>query len=151
MTTRISIEEFEALGQREIPFVELLGYRVDQLDDGSASVRAPYDDRFLRPGGTISGPVLMGLADYAAYAAILSRIGNVPLAVTTNLNINFLRRPVPGDVIAMARVIKLGRQRDHQRESKIMTRPEFSDIEARVLAACDLYAELPSTVCVSDS
>lgn len=110
MTTRISIEEFEALGQREIPFVELLGYRVDQLDDGSASVRAPYDDRFLRPGGTISGPVLMGLADYAAYAAILSRIGNVPLAVTTNLNINFLRRPVPGDVIAMARVIKLGRR-----------------------------------------
>jgi len=110
MTTGISIEEFEGLGRREIPFVEQLGYRVDALDDGVATVRAPYDERFLRPGGTISGPVLMGLADYASFAAILSRIGNVPMAVTTNLNINFLRRPTPNDVIAVARLIKQGRR-----------------------------------------
>ncbi len=110
MATRISIEDFDALGRAEIPFVELLGYRVDAMDEGVATVRAPYDERFLRPGGTISGPVLMGLADYASYAAILSRIGNVPMAVTTNLNINFLKRPTPGDVTATARVIKLGKR-----------------------------------------
>lgn len=110
MATRISIEEFETLGRAKIPLVDVLGYRVDALDDGVATLRAPYDERFLRPGGTISGPVLMALADYACFAAILTRIGNVPMAVTTNLNINFLKRPEPGDVIATARLIKLGRR-----------------------------------------
>ena len=62
------------------------------------------------PGGTISGPTMMGLTDFAMYVAILASIGPVPLAVTTNLNINFLRKPAPRDLIAEARLIKLGKR-----------------------------------------
>jgi len=65
----------------------------------------------LRPGGTISGPTLMALADFAMYIVLLSAIGPVGLAVTTSLNINFLRRGAPGhDVLAAARILKLGKR-----------------------------------------
>jgi len=87
-----------------------LGLVVESLGDGEARVRCPFRDDFLRPGGTISGPVMMTMADYAMYAAVLSRIGMVELAVTTNLNINFLRRPHPGDVLAEAKLLKLGQR-----------------------------------------
>ena len=70
----------------------------------------PYSYALLRPGGTIAGPALMALADTAMYAAVLSLIGKVELAVTTNLTCNFLRRPVPADVIADARILKLGKR-----------------------------------------
>ena len=73
-------------------------------------MRAEYREDFLRPGGTIAGPVLMSLADAAIYALILSRIGPVELAVTTSLNINFLRRPLPGDLLARASMLKLGKR-----------------------------------------
>jgi uncharacterized protein (TIGR00369 family) len=67
--------------------------------------------RHLRPGGTVSGPAMFGLADVAMYLAILSRIGPVALAVTTNCSIDFLRKPEAGRIlIAQARVLKLGRQ-----------------------------------------
>jgi uncharacterized protein (TIGR00369 family) len=65
----------------------------------------------LRPGGTVSGPTLMALADFAMYVVLLSAIGPVGLAVTTNLNINFLRKGQPGrDVLAAARLLKLGKR-----------------------------------------
>ena len=65
----------------------------------------------LRPGGTVSGPTLMALADFAMYVVLLSRIGPVGLAVTVNLNINFLRKGHPGqDVLAAARLLKLGKR-----------------------------------------
>jgi uncharacterized protein (TIGR00369 family) len=64
----------------------------------------------LRPGGTISGPTMMGLTDFAMYVAILASIGPVPLAVTTNLNINFLRKPTQKDLIADTKLIKLGKR-----------------------------------------
>ena len=83
--------------------------RVEQVDDMTAEVRLPYHDMHLRPGGTISGPALMMLADTAVYVALLGMIGPVALAVTTSLNINFLRKPAPADVIAKARLIKLGK------------------------------------------
>jgi uncharacterized protein (TIGR00369 family) len=67
-------------------------------------------ERHLRPGGTVSGPVLMALADAAMYAAILARMGAVVMAVTSNLSINFLRRPAPGQLKAEARILKLGRR-----------------------------------------
>ena len=64
----------------------------------------------LRPGGTVSGPTLMGVADAALYVAILGEIGIVPLAVTTNLTINFLRKPDGSrDVVGRCKLIKLGR------------------------------------------
>src|SRR3954449_9101262 len=73
-------------------------------------VRRVFSDKSLRPGGTISGPTMMGLTDFAMYVAVLASIGPVPLAVTTNLNINFLRRPTPRDLIAETRLIKLGKR-----------------------------------------
>lgn len=68
------------------------------------------DANNLRPGGTISGPTLMALADAAMYAAILGRIGKVALAVTTNLNINFYRKPDPGTLRAEVRILKMGQR-----------------------------------------
>ena len=73
-------------------------------------MRRAFNDKFLRPGGTISGPTMMGLTDFAMYVAILASIGPVPLAVTTNLNINFLRKPAQRDLIAEVRLIKLGKR-----------------------------------------
>ncbi len=108
--SRISINEFEKIARERVPFMGQLGVQVEQLDMGMARIRIPFRDDFIRPGGTIAGPVLMGLADLAMYGAVLSLIGPVELAVTTNLNINFLRRPSPGDVIAEARILKLGKR-----------------------------------------
>jgi uncharacterized protein (TIGR00369 family) len=77
---------------------------------GGCRIRRRFSEKSLRPGGTISGPTLMGLTDFAMYVAVLASVGPVPLAVTTNLNINFLRKPTPRDLIAKARLIKLGKR-----------------------------------------
>jgi uncharacterized protein (TIGR00369 family) len=77
---------------------------------GGCRVRRKFSERSLRPGGTISGPTMMGLTDFSMYVAILASIGPVPLAVTTNLNINFLRKPEPRDLIAEVKLIKLGKR-----------------------------------------
>jgi uncharacterized protein (TIGR00369 family) len=82
--------------------------RIDHLDSGRAVVRYPYNPQTLRPGGTISGPTMMSLADTGAYVLILGAIGFVPLAVTTSLSINFIRKPGPADLIGEARMLKLG-------------------------------------------
>jgi uncharacterized protein (TIGR00369 family) len=108
--TRISIAEFEELCREHAPFARLFGFRVERLEEGVAQVRLPFSNDLLRPGGTVSGPALMALADFAVYAAVLSRIGAVPLAVTTSLNINFLRRPGAADLLAHATLLKLGKR-----------------------------------------
>jgi uncharacterized protein (TIGR00369 family) len=86
------------------------GLAIEAVWHGGARLRQAYRDSMLRPGGTLSGPTMMALADVALYVAVLSAIGPVPLAVTTNFNINFLRRPGQRDLIAEARLLKLGRQ-----------------------------------------
>ena len=106
----ISVEELERLTREKLPFARISKFRTEELKSGRAIVRAPYSNEFLRPGGTISGPVMMGLADFAMYAAILTRVGIVELAVTTNFNINFLHPPKPGDLLAKAQLIKLGKR-----------------------------------------
>jgi uncharacterized protein (TIGR00369 family) len=82
---------------------------VETADGVTASCRICYSESQLRPGGTLSGPTMMSLADTAMYALVLSAVGFQPLAVTTNLSINFLRKPAPADLIADARLLKLGR------------------------------------------
>ncbi len=96
--------------ERDFPQVNANGrhFHVVATTHGFAEMRLDYAARFLRPGGTISGPSMFALADLAMYAAVLSAIGPVGLAVTTNLNINFLRRPGPTAMIARARLLKLG-------------------------------------------
>ena len=75
-----------------------------------ARIRMRYHDRHLRPGGTISGPSMMALADFALYVAILAEIGKVPLAVTTNLSINFLRKPAQSDLLGDCTLLKVGQR-----------------------------------------
>jgi uncharacterized protein (TIGR00369 family) len=85
-------------------------YEIEEFWRGGCRLRQRYDKRGLRPGGTLSGATMMALGDFAMYLAVLSAIGWVPLAVTTNLTINFLRKPPARDLIAEARLIKLGKQ-----------------------------------------
>ena len=107
---RISIEEIDQICEQSLPWAGMMGFEIAEIGKGTCRVRLPQSDRFLRPGGTVTGPALMSLADYAMYVAVLSRIGRVEMAVTTNLNCNFLRRPQPGAVIAECRLIKLGKR-----------------------------------------
>ena len=106
----LNADEFRGILDERLPFGEMMGLSVDYFASDHVRLRAIYNERFLRPGGTIAGPIMMGLADAALYALVLSRIGLVELAVTTNLSINFLRRPAPGDVVADARMLKLGKR-----------------------------------------
>lgn len=106
----MSFEEMQLFLKEHFPQGEQYGELL-ALGDGTSTMRLPVDDQHLRPGGTVSGPAMMGLADVAVYAALLSRIGPVALAVTTNLNINFLRKPASDmDIIAKAQMLKVGKR-----------------------------------------
>jgi uncharacterized protein (TIGR00369 family) len=85
-------------------------YRIEHVEPGRLRARQSAENVLLRPGGTVSGPTQMALADGAAYGLILAHIGPVALAVTSSLNIAFLRKPQPADVIADAEFLKLGRK-----------------------------------------
>ena len=107
---KISIDDFHTLMAEEMPFAVDAGLRLVGVQNGEANMVLPHDATMLRPGGTISGPSMMMLADAAMYAVVLSMIGPVTLAVTTNFNINFLRKPTPGDISAEGKIIKLGKR-----------------------------------------
>jgi uncharacterized protein (TIGR00369 family) len=84
---------------------------IERADGVTSLLRQRYSDRMLRPGGIVSGPTLMALADYAMYAVLLSATGPAGLAVTTSLTINFLRKGAPGhDIHAAAKILKLGKR-----------------------------------------
>jgi len=85
-------------------------FTIEAVGSMKARLRLHYRANQLRPGGTISGPAIFALADVALYVAILAQLGQVKLAVTTNLNINFLRKPGPADLIGEARLLKLGKR-----------------------------------------
>ena len=98
------------MARDDAPLMSAMAIQVESVLPGEVTIRVPWRDEFIRPGGTISGPVMMAAADFALYGVVLSLIGRVDQAVTTNMSINFLRRPPPGDVIARARILKLGRR-----------------------------------------
>lgn len=108
----MTVEELEGFMDKAFPQMHEGGRLnvIEAVGPSTARLRLRYADRNLRPGGTISGPAMMALADYAMYAVVLAHIGPVALAVTTNLNINFLRKPGPADIIAEAKLLKLGRR-----------------------------------------
>ena len=106
----VTVEEFNAVMHDGLPAAKEAGTICQSIGDGVAVLRQPYNPSHLRPGGTISGPTMMALADATMYAVVLSRIGIVPLAVTTNFNINFLRKPPQADIVAEGRMIKLGKR-----------------------------------------
>jgi uncharacterized protein (TIGR00369 family) len=109
---RMTVAELDGFLRVEMPQL----YRgssttIEHADGKTCRVREAYHDGMLRPGNTISGPTLMALADLAMYVVLLSAIGPVGLAVTTNLNINFLSKaPAGHDLIADARLMKLGKR-----------------------------------------
>jgi uncharacterized protein (TIGR00369 family) len=106
-----TLEELRAYLVEIFPQVWARGdYSIEEVGPMSATVRLNYHPDHLRPGGTISGPAMFALSDLALYVAILHEIGRVKLAVTTNVSINFLRRPQPRDLIGRARLMKLGKR-----------------------------------------
>src|SRR6187399_151549 len=109
---KMSVAELEEFLRVEFPQSFGSGdTTIDSADGTTCLLRQRYSERMLRPGGTVSGPTLMALADCAMYVVLLSAIGPIGLAVTTNLNINFLRKGSPGqDVFAEARLLKLGKR-----------------------------------------
>jgi uncharacterized protein (TIGR00369 family) len=112
MTTRMTVAEVEAYLDEVFPQIHYGGrtYVIEAVGPMTARMRCDYHERHLRPGGTISGPTMMALADLALYVAILAQIGPVGLAVTTSLSYNFLRKPGQAALIAEANLLKLGRR-----------------------------------------
>ena len=106
---KITLVEIEEIST-ELKWVTMLGVSVEEIGEGSARLRLPASDSVLRPGGTVSGPAMMTLADFAMYVAVLGAIGRVEMALTTNLSINFLRPPPPGDLVGECRLLKLGKR-----------------------------------------
>lgn len=104
----IGADEFLALVREGVPFTRSLDLVIEQLRFGCISVRLRFHPDHVRPGGTLSGPTMMTLADCAMYGVVLSAVGRVELAVTTDFTIHFLQRPPQADLIADGRLLKLG-------------------------------------------
>ncbi|MBP7240550.1 PaaI family thioesterase [Amaricoccus sp.] len=108
MRTKMSIPELHAFLAEVFP--QMAGrFEIVGLEPFRARVRMTAGETDLRPGGTVSGPAMFGLADVAFYIVTLAMIGPEPLTVTTNCSIDFLRKPAPGALVAEARLLKLGR------------------------------------------
>jgi acyl-coenzyme A thioesterase PaaI-like protein len=109
MPVVMTIPELDRFLAAEFPqvFHPDSGLAIEALWDHGCRVRQVFRDGHIRPGGTVSGPTMMALADFAMYVAVLAAIGPVPLAVTINLNINFLRKPAQRDLVAEAQLLKL--------------------------------------------
>ncbi|MGR3570756.1 PaaI family thioesterase [Brevirhabdus sp.] len=108
-TLKMTRDELMHFLVREFPQVAD-DFAIEALSEDGIQLRLLVQDRHLRPGGTVSGPSMFALADVAIYLSLLSRIGPVALAATTSLSMDFMRRPGPVDVIAHARLLKIGRR-----------------------------------------
>ncbi len=108
----ITLETMQAFLARDFPQLQDGGmdFRLEALGHGTCTTRLVFHSRHLRPGGTMSGPSMFTLADVSLYIAVLSTVGIVPLAVTTGINMNFLRKPEPADLIADCKLLKAGKR-----------------------------------------
>ena len=105
----MTAEEIKDFMKKSFPQARM-PIEIEELRDGFLRIRVGVADRHVRPGGTVSGPALMTIADTAMYYLVLGMIGPVALALTTNLNMNFLRAPKLGDIIAETEMLKLGKR-----------------------------------------
>lgn len=104
----MDLAEIRAFIAQEFPHTEVV---VEAVGDKACRVRQPVNNSHLRPGGTVSGPTQMFVADIAIYIAILHELGPVALAVTTNLSINFLNKPAANaDIVGECKLLKLGKR-----------------------------------------
>jgi len=109
MTLKMDADALKAFLRSDFPQVGE-EFEIEHLDQHLLTVRLKTTEKHLRPGGTVSGPSMFGLADVGVYLAILARLGPVALAVTTNCSIDFMRKPIAGaDLLANTRILKLGR------------------------------------------
>ena len=109
MNQRLSAVEVTSFLNEVFPGA-MQSFVIEELQPMSARVRMPFNEGRLRPGGTISGPSLMTLADTAVWVALLGMIGREPLSVTSHLDIDFLRKPAAADVVGVATLHKVGRK-----------------------------------------
>lgn len=112
-TPVMTADEIDALISRAYPQIWVDGGRnfsIEAIEAGRARLRMFYAERHLRPGGTISGPSMMALSDLAMWVVVLGHVGPLELSVTTSLTINFLRKPAQVDLLAEARLLKLGKR-----------------------------------------
>ncbi|AZY48540.1 PaaI family thioesterase [Bordetella avium] len=107
-SARMTLAEFRQLLADQHPFSQLLGIEVEAIGPGTANLRLPPSERHLRLGGIVAGPMLMGLADVALYAAVVGATGQAG-ALTASLTINYLRKAPAGAILAEARLLKVGR------------------------------------------
>lgn len=108
--SKITLAEIQEILDAELPLVDVLGIQMEDVKAGECRVRMAFKHDLIRPGGTIAGPAMMALADLAMYGVVLSLVGRIELAVTTNLNINFLRKPAQADMLAVGRLLKGGKR-----------------------------------------
>lgn len=101
-------DQILALMRDGFPGWDATGVTIESVAMRAARLRLKIDERFLRHGGTVSGPTQFFIADTALFIATLASVGPKSLAVTTNISINFLRKPAPRDLIAECRLMKLG-------------------------------------------
>jgi len=109
-TSAITAEEFRQVLREGMPSGNAMPFEAITLERGRAVLKLKTGPEDLRPGGTVAGPVLFGFADLAMYAAVMSVLGKVPLAVTTDATVHFLRRPQAGVLVARARLLKEGQR-----------------------------------------
>jgi uncharacterized protein (TIGR00369 family) len=108
--SKVTTEKFNEIIDIELPSAAEVGIYLQAIDEGKAELVLPYSENSLRPGGTIAGPFMMMLADVCMFAVVLSLLGEIKLAVTTSLNINFLRKPANTDLVAHGSIIKMGKR-----------------------------------------
>ncbi len=107
----MTVDAITALIQAGLPDASESGFIVLRVDEhGRLWCRMPFHPRQLRPGGTLSGPTMMALADAAMYACVLHHVGAQEMSVTQSLNIHFLHRPEPADLDACVELLKAGRR-----------------------------------------
>jgi uncharacterized protein (TIGR00369 family) len=109
MELKLGGTEIENLIQRGFGAQQKM-FDIESLVPGSLRVRTPFQPRMLRPGNVLSGPALFTAADLAMYALVMAHVGPELMAVTANMNLNFLNKATPGDIIAEGRLLKLGRK-----------------------------------------
>ncbi len=111
-TSAVTLETMRQFLERDFPQLKEGGmdFQLEDIGHGTCVTRLVYHARHLRPGGTMSGPSMFTLADVSLYIAVLSVVGIVPLAVTTGINMNFLRKPGACDLIAHCKLLKTGKR-----------------------------------------
>lgn len=129
--TAPTVAEIQQILRSGVPLAGAWGVEVLRAEGGGALVRLPFREDLLRPGDTVSGPALMGLADLAMWAALLSLTGGRDESVTSTMTVNFLRPLGARPVLAKARVVKRGRRMVF---GEILMRPEGGSVGAGEVA-----------------